>query len=169
MDLVSQRVLNEGHVRYLVRVRDPRQRVRLARRAAREGWSLGRLGKRVGRLVQRSTPQRPNAKGYDYNGFHLICDGNRILFSGRNFDFSRESPAAYASALKTALESFIQNHMAEETAAALKEIEKALASSPPNSPPTASSTSAQTARGVDPLAAMKGLEELKKKFGKLDK
>lgn len=50
----------------------------------------------------------------------------RILFSSRDFRVSRESAATYASAL----ESFIQNRMAEETAPALKEIEKALASSP---------------------------------------
>ena len=169
LDLVSQRLLNEGHVRCLVRIRDPRQRVRLAKRAARGAWSISRLGERVGRLSQRSSPRRSSAKGFDYNGFHLLRDGNRILFSGRDFDFSRESPGTYASALKTALEFFIQNHVAEETAAALKEIEKALASPPGANPaPTASLGSAKLARGVDPLAAIKGLEELAKKFGNFE-
>ena len=170
LDLVSQRLLNEGHVRYLARVQDPRKRVRLAKRAARGTWSVSRLGERVGRLPQRSSPSRPSAKGYDYSGFHLVRDGNRILFSGRDFDFSRESPATYASTLQTALESFIQNHMAEETAAALKELEKAIASSAASNPsaPTPPAP-AKPARGVDPEAAIKGLEELTKKFGNFEK
>jgi hypothetical protein len=170
LDLLSRRLLNEGHVRYLNRVADPRKRIRLAKRAAKGAWSIGRLRERVGRLPQRANPRRPSRAGYEYNGFHLVRDGDRILFSGRDFYFSRESPATYAAALKTALESFIQNHMAKETAAALKEIEKALAPSQvPNPSPPASSAAAKQARGVDPLAAIEGLAELTKKFGKFEK
>jgi hypothetical protein len=53
----------------------------------------------------------------------------------------------------------------------LKEIEKALASSPlaPNPTPTVTFASPQSAPGVDPLTAMKGLEELAKNFRRLDK
>lgn len=168
LDLLSQGRLNEGHVRYLDRLPDLRRRVALAKRAARGTWSIARLRERVGSLPRRTGQRRPSGGGYDYNGFHLVRDGERILFSGRDFRFSRESPAAFASALQSALESFIQNHMAEEMAAALKEIEKAIASSPAvaNSPSPASSAAGQK-RGVDPLAVIKGLEELNKKFGNL--
>ena len=130
LDLLSQGLLHEGHVRYLNRVTDARYRVALARRAARGAWSIARLRRRIGRPRRAATARGGGGgEGYDYNGFHFVRDGERILFSGRDFYFSRESPETYASALKVALESFIQNNMAEETAAAMRAIQQAIESS----------------------------------------
>ena len=129
LDLLSQEVLHEGHLRYLNRVTDPRYRVALAKRAAKGAWSIARLRSRIQQPGRTTTARRGSGQGYDYNGFHLVRDGDRILFSGRDFYFARESAAAYASALRTALESFIKNHMADEMAAAMREIERALESS----------------------------------------
>jgi len=136
LDLVSQHLLHEGHLRYLNRLTNAGKRVTLAKRAAKGGWSVARLRKHVGRPRRRGAASGSPDKGYDYNGFHLVRDGDRIFFSGRDFQFSRESPAKFARELQVALESFIRDHMAEETAAALREIQRALESSQgPNVPP----------------------------------
>ena len=129
LDLLSQGRLHEGHLRYLNRVLDARDRVALAKRAAKGAWSMSRLRRRVGQPIRKGPARGVAGQGYDYNGFHLVRDGQRILFSGHDFYFARESPATYASALQTALESFIKNHMAEEIEAAMREIQRALESS----------------------------------------
>ena len=90
---------------------------------------MSRLRRRVGLPDRVGLARGVGGQGYDYNGFHLVRDGERILFSGHDFYFSRESPATYASALQTALESFIKNHMAEEMEAAMREIQRAIESS----------------------------------------
>jgi ParB/RepB/Spo0J family partition protein len=136
LDLLSQRLLHEGHLRYLNRLTNAGKRVALAKRAAKGEWSLARLRKHVGRPRRRAATSGSPDKGYDYNGFHLVREGDRILFSGREFQFSRESPAKFGRELQVALECFIRDHMAEETAAALREIQRALESSQgPNVPP----------------------------------
>jgi ParB family transcriptional regulator, chromosome partitioning protein len=136
LDLLSQRLLHEGHLRYLNRLTNAGKRVALAKRAVKGGWSVAQVRKHVGRPRRRTAASGSRDKGYDYNGFHLVREGDRILFSGRDFQFSRDSPAQFARELQSALESFIRNHMAEETAAALREIQRALESSPvPDLPP----------------------------------
>lgn len=171
LDLLSKGLLHEGHLRYLNRVTDARDRVTLAKRAAKGAWSIARLRQRVGRAQRTTQARHGGGKGYDYNGFHLVRDGERILFSGHDFYFSRESPATYASALQTALESFIKNHMVEEAQAAMREIQKAIESSQVANAAAApgSPGPAQSARGVDPLAAIEGLAALAKKFGDFEK
>ncbi len=136
LDLLSQRLLHEGHLRYLNRLTNAGKRVALAKRAAKGEWSVARLRKHVGRPRQRGAASGSADKGYDYNGFHLVREGDRIFFSGRDFQFSRESPAKFARELQVALECFIRDHMAEETAAALREIQRAIESSAmPDVPP----------------------------------
>lgn len=135
LDLLSHRRLHEGHLRYLNRVMNPVKRAALAKRAAAAQWSVARLRKHVGVPRRRASLGRSPGKGYDYNGFHLVREGDRILFSGRDFQFSRESPAKFTQELQAALESFIRDHMAEETAAALRELERALQSSTQSSRP----------------------------------
>jgi hypothetical protein len=128
--------LHEGHLRYLNRMTNAGKRVALAKRAAKGEWSVARLRKHVGRPRRRGGASGSPDKGYDYNGFHLVREGDRILFSGREFQFSRESPAKFGRELQVALECFIRDHLAEETAAALREIQRALESSQgPNIPP----------------------------------
>jgi ParB/RepB/Spo0J family partition protein len=125
LELLSRRQLHEGHLRYLNRVTDPAKRVALAKRVAKGAWSVARVRKHVrGPRRQAAARVVGRGEGYDYNGFHLVRSCDRIFFSGRDFQFSRESPAKFAGELQAALESFIRDHMAEETAAALKKIEE---------------------------------------------
>ncbi len=154
LDLLSQRLLHEGHLRYLNRLTSAGKRVALAKRAAKGEWSVARLRKHVGRPRQRGAASGSADKGYDYNGFHLVREGDRIFFSGRDFQFSRESPAKFARELQVALECFIRDHMAEETAAALREIQRALESSPAPGVQPAPTPPAPAQRGseADPLA-----------------
>jgi ParB/RepB/Spo0J family partition protein len=154
LDLLSQRLLHEGHLRYLNRLTDPGKRVALAKRAAKGAWSVARLRKHVGRPRRRAAVSGSRVKGYDYNGFRLVREGDRIFFSGRDFQLSRESPAKFARELQVALECFIRDHMAEETAAALRELQRALESSPVPDVPS-SPTAPVPAQGgpvADPVA-----------------
>src|SRR5262249_4756325 len=89
--------IGEGHVRYLSRIKDLDARVKLAKRAAEEGWSvkmteekvakvLAKAGKGRGKSLAKTAP----ANEYDYNGFHCKLVGDEVALSGRNFKRTKE-------------------------------------------------------------------------------
>jgi hypothetical protein len=89
-------------------------RIKLAKRAAEEGWTVRVTEERIAKVLAKTGegPRRSLAKAvpaheYDYNGFHCALVGDEVVISGRNFkrtkDLVRQFVAEYQSALECVL------------------------------------------------------------------
>ena len=80
------------------RIKDLNARVKLAKRAAEEDWSVKETEKRVAKTLARAGkgPGKSRAKDtpaheYDYNGFHCKLVGDEVVLGRRNFKRTRET------------------------------------------------------------------------------
>jgi ParB family chromosome partitioning protein len=148
-DLLSRERIGEGHVRYLSRIKDKKARVRLAKRAADEGWTVKTTEARVAKKLGDAPKAARTSKGRrtkesasyenDYNQFHCALIGEQVELSGRRFKMNDEMMDQYLSDYRAALESFVRDIREGPTTERAPESSGELASS--NSPkPEDSST-----------------------------
>src|SRR5258707_11457691 len=97
-ELVARATIGERHVRFMSRIKDLNARVKLAKRAAEEDWSLKETEKRVAKTLAKAGkgPGKSRAKDtpaheYDYNGFHCKLVGDEVVLGDRNFKRTRET------------------------------------------------------------------------------
>jgi len=118
-DLLSSDRIGETHVRYLSRIKDPKARVKLARRAAEEGWTVKMVEQRVARKLGNAPKAARASNGTaakkgatyenDYNHFHCALFGDQVELSGRRFKMSEEMLEQYVADYRAALESFVRD------------------------------------------------------------
>ena len=118
-ELLSRDRIGEGHVRYLSRIKDRKPRVRLAKQAAEEGWSVKMTEERVAKALGNAKPKPgksdakapKNGASYenDYNHFHCALFGEQIEIGGRRFKMNEEMMDQYLSDYGSALKSFVRD------------------------------------------------------------
>src|SRR5215831_144652 len=118
-ELLSRDRIGETQMRYLSRIKDPKVRARLARRAADEGWTVKMLEQRIARKlgnapkVARASNGKTAKKGAtyedDYNHFHCALFGDQVELSGRRFKMNEEMLDQYVADHRAALESFVRD------------------------------------------------------------
>ena len=176
-ELLSRDRIGEGHVRYLSRIKDAKERVRMARRAAEKGWTVKITEERVAKKLGDAQPKSSESKeksatkgaSYedDYNHFHCALFGEEIEIGGRRFKMNEEMMDQYLSDYRSALQSFVRDvrersaaKRAPETSSDLTssidpraaELSAAPASLPTDAPRTSAEIAAQVLKGA---AAMK--------------
>jgi len=167
-ELLSRDRIGETHMRYLSRIKDPRVRARLARRAAEEGWTVKMLEQRVGRKlgnapkVARASNGKAAKRGAtyedDYNHFHCALFGDQIELSGRRFKMNEEMLDQYVADYRAALESFVRDVRERLTTSSACEGSGPPASSIQPSPAEISTTPAPVAADVQKTSVEVGSE-----------
>src|SRR5262249_25788632 len=98
------------HVRFLNRIKDLNARVKMAKRAADEGWSSRMTEKEVEKLLNKAHKKSPKKAGpddqYVYNHFTCKLVGRELEVSGRRFKMDEEMLDEYISALRMAIVCF---------------------------------------------------------------
>jgi ParB family transcriptional regulator, chromosome partitioning protein len=114
--LLSCDKIGEGHVRFLNRIKDLTARVKLAKRAADEGWSVKMTEERVAKVLAKAHGPREKSKRktgatyeYDYNGFHCALFGAEVEISGRRFKKDEELVDQYLADYRSALQCFLRD------------------------------------------------------------
>jgi ParB family chromosome partitioning protein len=115
-EIVARATIGERHVRFLSRIKDLNARVKLAKRAAEEDWSVKETEKRVAKTLAKAGkgPGKSLAKDgptheYDYNGFHCKLVGDEVILSGRNYNRTKQSVKQFVADYQQALESFLRD------------------------------------------------------------
>ncbi len=113
---LSRDRIGEKHVRYLSRIKDLNARIKLAKRAAEEGWTVRVTEERVAKVLAKAGkgPRRSLAKAgpahdYDYNGFHCALLGDEVVVSGRNFKRTKDLVRQFVAEYQSALECFLRD------------------------------------------------------------
>jgi HTH domain found in ParB protein len=114
--LVARATIGERHVRFLSRIKDLNARIKLAKRAAEESWSVKMTEERVAKLLPKAGkgPGKSRAKEaatyeYDYNGWHCKMVGDEVILSGRNYNRTKQSLKQYLADQEMAIVSFLRD------------------------------------------------------------
>jgi len=112
----SRDKIGEGHVRFLSRIKDLDARVKTAKRAADEGWTVKMTEERVAKLLDkahqksRKSGSKPAADDeFIYNHFHCALIGNEVELSGRRFKKDEEMLDEYVAAFRSAIQCFLRD------------------------------------------------------------
>jgi ParB family chromosome partitioning protein len=115
-DLLSRGNIGERHVRSLSRIKDLDARVKLAKRAAEEDWSVRMTEEKVAKVLAKagkgpsgSLAKTAPANEYDYNGFHCKLVADEVVISGRNFKRTKELVRQFVADYQSALECFLRD------------------------------------------------------------
>jgi len=113
---VSHDTIGEGHIRFLSRIKDLKTRVKLAKRAAEEGWTVKMTEDRVVKVLGKSNGARGKAAKntgasfeYEYKGFHCSLVGEEVVLAGRNFKRQEERLEQFLADYRTAVECFLRD------------------------------------------------------------
>lgn len=121
-ELLSRDRIGEGHVRYLSRIKDLKARVKLAKRAAEEGWTVkmteGRVAKALGNASKSDAKAAKKGASYEYeyNHFHCALFGDEVEIGGRRFKMNEELADQYIADYRSALQCFLRD-IADRSAA----------------------------------------------------
>jgi ParB family transcriptional regulator, chromosome partitioning protein len=122
-ELVARATIGERHVRFLSRIKDLNARIKWAKRAAEENWSVKMTEERVAKLLVKAGkgPEKSRAKDgptheYDYNGWHCKMVGDEVILSGRNYNRTKQSLKQYLADQEMAIVSFLRDVDAEPAA-----------------------------------------------------
>jgi ParB family transcriptional regulator, chromosome partitioning protein len=122
-EILSRDRITETHVRYLNRIKDLNARVKLAKRAADEGWSVKMTEERVAKILAKAHGPREKSKRktgasyeYDYNHFHCALFGAEVEISGRRFKKDEERVDQYLADYRSALQCFLRDITDRSTA-----------------------------------------------------
>src|SRR5258707_3676785 len=115
--------ITETHVRFLNRIKDLNARVKLAKRAADEGWSAKMTEERVAKVLAKAHGPRETSKRktgatyeYDYNGFHCALFGAEVEIGGRRYKMNEEPVDQYLADCRSALQCFVRDVRDRSTA-----------------------------------------------------
>jgi len=115
-EFLSRDRIGESHMRFLSRIKDLTARVKMAKRAADEGWSSRMTEQQVAKLLSkahkksRKCAEKPAPDdGYIYNHFHCALISNEVEVSGRRFKKDEEMLDEYVSAFRTAIQCFLRD------------------------------------------------------------
>src|SRR5258707_4086731 len=121
--VLSRDRITETHVRFLNRIKDLNARVKLAKRAADDGWFAQMTEERVAKVLAMAHRPREKSKRktgatyeYDYNGFHCALFGAEVEISGRRFKKDEEGVDQYLADHRSALQSFLRDITDRSTA-----------------------------------------------------
>lgn len=119
---LSRDNIGEGHVQYLNRIKDLDARVKLAKRAAEEGWTVKMTEQRVAKALGNA-PRKSDAKAakegdyeYEYNHFRCALFGDEVEISGRRFKMNQELVDQYVADYRSALQCFLRDIADRSTA-----------------------------------------------------
>jgi ParB family chromosome partitioning protein len=122
-ELVARATIGERHVRFLSRIKDLDARLKLAKRAAEEQWSVKMTEEGVAKVLAKAgkAPGKSGAKDgptheYDYNGWHCKMVGDEVILSGRNYNRTKQSLKQYLADQEMAIISFLRDVDAESAA-----------------------------------------------------
>jgi len=115
-EFVSHDTIGEGHVRFLSRIKDLKMRVKLAKRAAEEGWTVKMTEGRVAKVLGKSNAVRGKSAEkagpsdeYEYKGFHCSLVREEVVLAGRNFKRHEERLDQFLADYRTAVECFLRD------------------------------------------------------------
>jgi ParB-like chromosome segregation protein Spo0J len=122
-EILSRDRIGEGHVRFLNRIKDLTARVKLAKRAAEEGWSVKMTEERVAKILAKAHGPREKSKRktgaayeYEYNRFHCALFGEEVEIGGRRYKMNEELVDQYIADYRSALQCFVRDVRDRSTA-----------------------------------------------------
>ena len=115
-NFLSQDKIGEAHVRFLSKIKDLKTRLRLAKQAANEGWTVkmteGRVARLLGKTAQplsKSTSRKGASYENIYNGFHCAVFGDQIEIGGRRFKRNGDLLEQFVHDFRVALQCMLRN------------------------------------------------------------
>jgi len=115
-EILSCDRIGEGHMRFLNRIKDLDARVKTAKRAADEGWTVKMTEERVAKLLNKAHKKSRKSGGkpapddeFIYNHFHCALIGNEVELSGRRFKKDEEMLDEYVAAFRSAIQCFLRD------------------------------------------------------------